>query len=83
GKTTLTLNLAAMLARTGSRVLVVDADPQCNLTSYLIRDELIDALLEQAASSRGQTLWSAVRSASVACRDSRRCVSARGGCHPR
>ncbi|MEY4576028.1 MAG: hypothetical protein RL701_731 [Pseudomonadota bacterium] len=64
GKTTLTLNLAAMLARTGSRVLVVDADPQCNLTSYLIRDELIDALLEKAASSRGQTLWSAVRSVS-------------------
>ena len=31
-KTTSTFNLANLLADTGKRVLLVDADPQCNLT---------------------------------------------------
>ena len=35
GKTTTTLNLAAALAELGRRVLVVDCDPQSNLTSGL------------------------------------------------
>ncbi|MDK8238414.1 ParA family protein [Actinomyces urogenitalis] len=35
GKTATTLNLAAILASRGSRVLVVDADPQANSTSIL------------------------------------------------
>src|SRR4051812_41151365 len=34
GKTTSVLNLAAALHREGKRVLVVDSDPQANLTSY-------------------------------------------------
>ena len=35
GKTTITVNLAAALAAKGKNVLLVDSDPQCNLTSYL------------------------------------------------
>ncbi len=39
GKTSTTVNLAAALAEKGKRVLVVDADPQANATSWLgIRD---------------------------------------------
>jgi chromosome partitioning protein len=35
GKTTTTMNLGVALARKGKRVLLVDGDPQANLTSYL------------------------------------------------
>lgn len=40
GKTTLVANLAAELSLNhGKRVLVIDADPQCNLTQYVLPDE--------------------------------------------
>ncbi|MCY0996352.1 ParA family protein [Myxococcus sp. MISCRS1] len=66
GKTTLTMNLAATLANSGKRVLLVDTDPQCNLTSYLIADEAVDNLLDNADTSDGQTIWSAIRPISEA-----------------
>lgn len=61
GKTTLTVNLAFSLAELGHRVLLVDADPQCNLTSYLIEPEVVDKLLDESERPTGRTIWSALR----------------------
>lgn len=66
GKTTLTMNLASALADMGRRVLIVDSDPQCNLTSYLIADDVVDDLLDKADTEAGQTIWSALRPLSEA-----------------
>lgn len=61
GKTTLTVNLAFAFAKLGKTVLLVDADPQCNLTSYLVDAEVVDKFLDESESARGKTLWSAVK----------------------
>jgi cellulose biosynthesis protein BcsQ len=62
GKTTLTFNIAASLADFGHRVLLVDADPQCNLSAYLIDAAVLDDLLDNSDDARkGATLWSAVK----------------------
>lgn len=61
GKTTLTVNIAAALASLGKRILLVDSDPQCNLTSYLVEDKVVDDLLDRSNRDDGQTLWSAVK----------------------
>ncbi|WP_343591549.1 ParA family protein [Paracidovorax wautersii] len=47
GKTTLLCNLAAYVSKhSGKRVLVIDADPQSNATSYLLPDDEIEEILE-------------------------------------
>ncbi len=61
GKTTLTINIAAALGMLGKKVLVVDSDPQCNSTSYLVEASIVDELLAKSDSEHGKTLWSAVR----------------------
>jgi cellulose biosynthesis protein BcsQ len=61
GKTTLTVNIAAALSALGKRVLLVDSDPQANLTSYLIEDAVVNDLLDQSDSPQGSTLWSGVK----------------------
>lgn len=47
GKTTLTYHLAHSLSEAGNKVLVLDADPQCNLTIYSMPVEDIHAIWEE------------------------------------
>ncbi len=61
GKTTLNVNIAAALASLGKRILLVDSDPQCNLTSCLIEENVVDDLLDNSDSDAGKTVWSAVK----------------------
>lgn len=62
GKTTLTVNVADALVDLGKRVLLVDADPQCNLTSFYISEpELEDLLAQSDEEGSGATLWSALK----------------------
>ena len=61
GKTTLAVNIAFALSSIGKSVLVVDSDPQCNLTSYLLSDDVVDDLLDHSNDQSGRTIWSAVK----------------------
>jgi cellulose biosynthesis protein BcsQ len=60
GKTTLTVNLAFALAKLGKQVLLVDSDPQCNLTSYLVQADVVDKWLDESEQNNGKTIWSAL-----------------------
>jgi cellulose biosynthesis protein BcsQ len=60
------MNLAATLVQRGYRVLLVDSDPQCNLTSYLVAEEVVDDLLDNSDEPSGNTVWSALKPISEA-----------------
>lgn len=61
GKTTLTVNLASALNEAGKRVLLVDTDPQCSLSSFFLVETYLDELLDKSESKEGNTLWTALR----------------------
>lgn len=61
GKTTLTVNIAAALAEMGHNVLLVDSDPQCNLTSYLVESNVVDDMLDRSETDSGRTIWSGLK----------------------
>lgn len=62
GKTTLTINLADAVADLGKTVLLVDADPQCNLSAFYLEEKVIDELLGESNDSEdGNTIWSAIK----------------------
>ena len=63
GKTTLVANLAAELALNHKkRILLVDADPQCNLTQYLLSDE---QYIEEYESDDPTTVFSVIHPLSI------------------
>lgn len=47
GKTTLTYHIGHALSELGNKVLMIDADPQCNLTIYSIDEEVIHEIWEK------------------------------------
>lgn len=62
GKTTLTVNIADALVDAGKRVLLIDADPQCNLTSFYIDEPRLEALLGGSDEDNSDaTIWSAIK----------------------
>jgi len=46
GKTTLTYHIAHAISEMGQKVLIIDADPQCNLTIYALAQETIHQIWE-------------------------------------
>lgn len=57
GKTTLTCNVASFLnLHKGKRVLLIDADPQCNATQVLLNDEVLADVYATPGSGR-KTLY--------------------------
>jgi len=63
GKTTLIANLAAELALNHSKkILLVDADPQCNLTQYMLSD---DEYVEEYERDDPTTIYSVIHPLSI------------------
>jgi cellulose biosynthesis protein BcsQ len=62
GKTTLTINIADAFAKTGKTVLLVDADQQCNLTSFYLEESTLEEMLSDYNGKEScGTFWSAVK----------------------
>jgi cellulose biosynthesis protein BcsQ len=62
GKTTLAINIADALADLGKTVLITDADPQCNITSFYIEEPALEKLLGGSDETGAEaTLWSAIK----------------------
>lgn len=61
GKTTLAVNVGEALVSLGYKVLLVDADPQCNLTAFYLSEKQLDEILGESDDVNGGTLWSAIK----------------------
>jgi len=61
GKTTLTVNLAYALVNAGKRVLLIDTDPQCSMSSFFLEEKFLDKMLDESEGDTGNTLWTAIK----------------------
>ena len=63
GKTTLICNLGAYLSlKKGKKVLIIDADPQCNATQLMLNDEAVNELYDKKSSF---TIYSVIHPLSI------------------
>ena len=60
GKTSLVYHLSWMLSELGIDVLVVDLDPQANLTAAFFDDDVLEKLWEAGDRGRGKTIYRCV-----------------------
>lgn len=66
GKTTLLANLAANLAiNFDLKILVVDADPQCNLTQYILSDDDFVSIYQDDTKEDIATIYSVIHPLSI------------------
>lgn len=61
GKTTSIANLGDRLGAMGYKVVVVDLDPQCNMTQYFLSDDDWEDLYLDSGKSASETVWNFVR----------------------
>jgi cellulose biosynthesis protein BcsQ len=62
GKTSLVFHLAWMLSEMGKKVVAIDLDPQANLTSAFLPDELLEEIWDpDTPVGRGTTIYQCVR----------------------
>lgn len=62
GKTTLLCNLGAFIAKEkGRSVLVLDADPQCNASAYLLEEDQLEAILRDGEHKSLDSFYEPIR----------------------
>lgn len=60
GKTSLVYHISWMLSKTGHSVMVVDLDPQANLTAAFLPEQTLEKLWDVPAQDRGKTIYQCV-----------------------
>ena len=60
GKTSLVYHISWMLSETGHTVMVVDLDPQANLTAAFFNERALEKLWDEPAQDRGNTIYQCV-----------------------
>ncbi len=49
------------LVNAGKRVLLIDTDPQCSMSSFFLEETFFDKMLDDSESATGNTLWTALK----------------------